>query len=95
MKKLIEWFKKLFRKPEPVVEVKPEPPKVQYIPEIRMDIREAAKGYAEKYKDVEATGEYKRHAALAELIKSFPEAEKRELALAIELAMWDDHEYVL
>jgi hypothetical protein len=92
MKKLIEWFKKLFVKAEPVVEVKP---KVQYIPEIRMDIRDAAKGYAEKYKDVEASGEYKRHAVLAELMKSFPEAEKRELAMAIELAMWDDHEYVL
>lgn len=95
MKKLYNWFMSLFRKPEPVVEVKPEPPKVQYIPEIRLDIRDAAKAYAEKYKDVEASGEYKRHAVLAELMKAFPDAEKRTLALAIELAMWDDHEFIL
>lgn len=35
----------------------------------------------------EQSGEYKRHVVYAKLIKKFPETPKRQIALAIELAL--------
>lgn len=34
-----------------------------------------------------ASGEYKRHQVFAKLIKTFPEASKRDLGMAIEMAV--------
>lgn len=40
-----------------------------------------------EWKMKDASGEAKRHQIYAELIKRLPEAEKRDIALAIELAV--------
>jgi hypothetical protein len=37
--------------------------------------------------DTHKTGEWKRHWVYSKLIKAFPETEKRDLALAIEVAL--------
>lgn len=73
----------------PVVAIEPvEPPKSQFIPEIDAAVIDSAKALAERWATTEASGEYKRHAVLADLMKTHPDAEKRVLCLAIELAMW-------
>lgn len=45
--------------------------------------------FCAEYKDWDASGEAKRHQVYARLIKQFPEARKKDLALAIELAVQD------
>lgn len=73
----------------PVVPVEPvEPPKSQFVPEIDPAVLASANGLIERWTLIEASGEYKRHAVLADLMKAHPGAEKRALCLAIELAMW-------
>ena len=88
MKKLIEWFKRLFGKvSEPVVLVA-EPPKAQKIPELPADVLSAAYVAVGIQMAVDASGEYKRHFVLSELMKKFPETDKKILCLSIELAIW-------
>jgi hypothetical protein len=65
-----------------------EPIKPQYVPEVDKNIVRAAGEIVARWHAQKASGEYKRHAALAELIKAFPDAEKRALSMAIELAVW-------
>lgn len=50
----------------------------------------AAESWVQKVEAAAATGtsgEYKRHTVYAELLKRFPERRKRDIALAIELAV--------
>jgi hypothetical protein len=52
---------------------------VRALPEARRLIRLA--------EDTDRTGEWKRHSVYSKLIKQFPDEDKRDLALAIEVAL--------
>ena len=43
-----------------------------------------ARALTDKAEELDASGEYKRHSVYAALIKAFPDARKKDLALAIE-----------
>ena len=47
-------------------------------------IRDRARVLTDKAELLDASGEYKRHTVYAALIKAFPDARRRDLALAIE-----------
>lgn len=49
----------------------------------------AAASFCAVYMNWDASGEAKRHQVYALLIKQFPEARKKDLSLAIELALQD------
>ena len=49
----------------------------------------AAALFCAEYMHWDASGEAKRHQVYARLIKQFPEARKKDLSLAIELALHD------
>ena len=66
------------------------PIQIQYeygLPDVDDVLLEAAKKAIEGPWAAEHSGEYKRHQVYAKLIKQFPEAPKRHVALAIEIAV--------
>jgi hypothetical protein len=71
----------------PVEPVEP-PVKAQFIPEIDAAVLASATDLVARWEQVAVSGEYKRHAVLADLMKLHPDAEGRVLCLAIELAIW-------
>ena len=60
----------------------------QFMPAIDEEVLRAAALGAVKSNTLMVSGEYKRHAVLADLIKQFPDQEKSVLSMAIELAIW-------
>ena len=66
------------------------PIQIQYeygLPDVDDVLLEATKKAIEGPWAAEHSGEYKRHQVYAKLIKQFPEAPKRHVALAIEITV--------
>lgn len=85
--KLGQWLVRLYGPP-------PTPPEIRYIPQpghivptIDQAILDLTKGLISMADSWDSTGEYKRHTVYAKLIKAFPDADKKTLALAIELVI--------
>lgn len=79
------WLVEKYGTPAPIIQP-------QVIPQIDDAVLVSASNIVRKFNNIEASSEYKRHAALADLIKLFPNYEKRVLCLAIELAVWKRHD---
>ena len=61
---------------------------MQRIPDlVPADLLAAAERETARAEGLDASGEYRRHSVYAALLRQFPSASKRDLALAIELAL--------
>ena len=67
--------------------VMPLPLETMPVPLGTVHVLEATKALIMLAEDTHRTGEWKRHWVYAKLIKEFPDIEKRDLALAIEVAL--------